>query len=222
MKLLILRLEGMLQSWGERSRWDRRDTADFPTKSSVVGLLGCAMGLPRGDERLAALAAEITMAVRADRPGSVMTDFHTVQGRVAPLPNAKGGTHGETIITPRSYLEDACFTVFLAGPGEVLAACAEALRHPRWVPSLGRQSCPPTYPLLPVLCDTYDTLEDAVRSFTWPEPTVRELSYPLLYEIEDARGLRTRCDQPVDASRSRYAIRRVHPGTVQKEEPLCT
>ena len=37
MKLLILRLEGALQSWGERSHWDHRDTANFPTKSGVVG-----------------------------------------------------------------------------------------------------------------------------------------------------------------------------------------
>ena len=74
MKLLILRLEGALQSWGERSHWDHRDTAVFPSKSGVVGLLGCAMGLERGDARLAELADALAFAVRADRRGTVMTD----------------------------------------------------------------------------------------------------------------------------------------------------
>ena len=44
MKIMLLRLEGVLQSWGERSRWDHRDTSDMPTKSALIGLLGCAMG----------------------------------------------------------------------------------------------------------------------------------------------------------------------------------
>ena len=41
---LFLRLEGPLQSWGERGHWAVRDTAPEPTKSGVVGLLGCALG----------------------------------------------------------------------------------------------------------------------------------------------------------------------------------
>ena len=45
--VLVLRLEGPLQSWGERSRWDVRETADRPTKSAVIGLLGAALGLKR-------------------------------------------------------------------------------------------------------------------------------------------------------------------------------
>ena len=40
--ILLLRLEAPLQSWGTRSRWDVRDTATEPTKSGIIGLLGCA------------------------------------------------------------------------------------------------------------------------------------------------------------------------------------
>ena len=43
--LLMLRLEGALQSWGDHSKWDIRDSGDFPSKSGVVGLLACAMGM---------------------------------------------------------------------------------------------------------------------------------------------------------------------------------
>ena len=54
-KILLIRLEGPLQSWGERSKWDYRDTADFPTKSGVIGMIACAMGLERTDAQLGKL-----------------------------------------------------------------------------------------------------------------------------------------------------------------------
>ena len=90
MKIMLLRLEGVLQSWGERSRWDHRDTSDMPTKSALIGLLGCAMGIPRGDPWLNETARLLKMAVRADRAGSIMTDFHTVQGRICKIPSSEG------------------------------------------------------------------------------------------------------------------------------------
>ena len=77
--ILVLRLEGVLQSWGERSKWDYRDSAILPTKSGIVGLLGCALGLERNDSRLAKLNHSLHMAVRADRQGTEMVDFHTVR-----------------------------------------------------------------------------------------------------------------------------------------------
>ena len=68
MKFLKLCFQGPLQSWGERSRWDSRDTAAMPTKSAIIGLLGCCLGLERGSEQLTALDAQVHMAVRADKP----------------------------------------------------------------------------------------------------------------------------------------------------------
>lgn len=55
MRLIKLIFSAPLQSWGEDSRWDNRETAASPTKSGVIGMLGCALGYPRGDERLNAL-----------------------------------------------------------------------------------------------------------------------------------------------------------------------
>ena len=46
--IILLQLEGALQSWGEHSRFDYRDSAALPTKSAIVGMIGCAMGLRRG------------------------------------------------------------------------------------------------------------------------------------------------------------------------------
>ncbi|MBI4657798.1 MAG: type I-E CRISPR-associated protein Cas5/CasD [Verrucomicrobia bacterium] len=59
-KTLALYLDGPLQSWGFESRFQRRGTGLFPTKSGIIGLLAAAMGIDSrylpGDQ--AALAAE--------------------------------------------------------------------------------------------------------------------------------------------------------------------
>ena len=223
MKIMLLRLEGTLQSWGEHSRWDHRDSADMPTKSGVVGLLGCALGFPRGDERLRELAENLTMAVRADRMGVITTDFHTVQGRVGKFSNAEGKPRGDTIITPREYMQDACYTVFLTGSDEWLSACEQALLHPVWVPSLGRRSCPPSRPLLPVITEAYETLEEAVRLFRWVNPSVRGMAEQLRVELDDPSGQKERTDMPVNSSVYAYRKRRVKVYSVENRgEISCT
>ena len=86
--ILLFRLEGPLQSWGERSKGDYRDTADFPSKSGIVGLLSCALGLEREDPEIAELNRQLSVIVRADRTGELITDYHTVSTDM--LLNAKG------------------------------------------------------------------------------------------------------------------------------------
>lgn len=222
MKLLILRLEGMLQSWGDRPHWDHRGTAEMPTKSGIVGLLGCAMGIGRGDSRLRELGETLSLAVRADRRASLLHDDQTVQSLRGKFPNASGGVrNGNTLLTPKDYLEDACYTAFIAAPEETLEACAAALRHPVWTPCLGRRSCPPTRPLLPLISEAYSSLEDAAHHFRWENPPVRRASANLLYEIDDGSGLLRRYDQPIDASRNQYAQRRVRQ-VYEKEGYPCS
>src|SRR5574340_968300 len=41
---LLLWLEAPLQSWGSDSKFGRRDTQTFPTKSGVLGLVCAALG----------------------------------------------------------------------------------------------------------------------------------------------------------------------------------
>lgn len=186
--LLLLRLEGPMQSWGTRARWDVRDTGLEPTKSGVLGLLGCALGLCRQNSELEALDARLLFGVRADRPGVVSTDFHTVTGyhRTAAGDFKCGGSatvkslakareNGEsTIVSHRDYLHDAAFLVALAVkseylPGEegLLPRLGEALRKPVWPPYLGRKSCVPSRPIFERLTDEYDDLEAALRQEPW-------------------------------------------------------
>ncbi|WP_431775453.1 type I-E CRISPR-associated protein Cas5/CasD [Streptomyces cucumeris] len=80
---LLARLAGPLQSWGVASRFERRDTHVHPTKSGFVGMLAAALGYDRSDD-LGRLP-ELRFAVRADRPGKPVRDFHVVGGGRYPL-----------------------------------------------------------------------------------------------------------------------------------------
>ncbi len=48
---VFLRLEGPLQAWGDNSKFVIRRTMEAPTKSGVIGLICCAMGLSRQARR---------------------------------------------------------------------------------------------------------------------------------------------------------------------------
>src|SRR5437016_3301790 len=85
--VLVLRLAGALQSWGDRSSFNRRDTRPEPTKSGVIGLLAAAAGRPR-EQPLGDLL-DLQLGVRVDQPGTLLRDYHTVSDyRGRPLPQA--------------------------------------------------------------------------------------------------------------------------------------
>ncbi|MGW0771765.1 type I-E CRISPR-associated protein Cas5/CasD [Streptomyces sp. NPDC002676] len=150
---LLLHLSGPLQSWGEHSRFNQRDTARFPTRSGLIGLLAAALGRRRG-ESLDDLAG-LSLTVRVDRPGVLLRDYHTVGGGLpakATVTTAAGGKRNPsdaTLVSDRYYLADAAFTAALTSDDtSLLLHCATALRAPVWPLYLGRRSCPPTLPLL--------------------------------------------------------------------------
>jgi len=198
-QILLLRLEGPLQSWGVRSRWSRRDTAPEPSKSAVIGLLGCATGILRPDWRSGAEPdrtleqwdSALRFGVRIDRPGTIETDYHTVQGRfrqadgkmktashvsgVQPDKAEREPPHTE--VTWRDYLHDAAFLVALALKPEhrqdnagLLSYLRERLEHPKWPLYLGRKACVPSRPILDRLADEYQDLESALRAEPWAAP----------------------------------------------------
>lgn len=152
---VFLRLEGPLQAWGDTSKFVIRRSMDAPTKSGVLGLVCCALGLSRdaARNRLPELNT-LAMAVRIDRPGARWWDYHTVGAGIGIL-NAKGKIkinaqtkEPETLITRREYLADASFLVALQGNAGLIASVAEALANPIWPVYLGRRSCPPGVPVL--------------------------------------------------------------------------
>lgn len=173
--LLVLRLEGPLQSWGERARWDQRDSLNEPTKSGVLGMLGAALGVRRDEvSTLRALDRMLRMGVRVEREGTVLDDYHTITGY---LPTAAGKVKKSsqggpaTVLSERRYLEDASFLVMLASrapEGQAgLQRCAAALQNPYWPLFLGRRSCVPARPVLVELTQSHASLEDALAMYPW-------------------------------------------------------
>lgn len=214
-KLLILRLEGALQGWDASSKWDERGAGDFPTKSGVVGLLGCALGLERGSPELVQLNEAVTMVVRADRRGERVIDFQTVTG--SPLRNAEGKpkSTGNTIISRRSYLQDACFTVFLSVDTEWHGRLTDALRAPKWCVYLGRKTCVPSRPVLECVDPPFAGLSEALYAY----PPAARAVYPMDFETEepdDSLNSFTRADSLVAADRG-FARRRVWRGSIEEE-----
>ncbi len=147
---LFLRLEGPLQAWGDPSKLVIRRTMEAPTKSGVLGLLCCALGLTRAAarQRLPELN-RLAMGVRMDRPGVRWWDYHTVGAGIG-LATAAGGVRTGakgTLVTRREYLADASFLVALQGEAELVEQLAAAIAQPRWPVFLGRKSCPPSAPV---------------------------------------------------------------------------
>lgn len=148
---LFLRLEGPLQAWGDTSKFVIRRTMEAPTKSGVLGLICCAIGLTRQEARkhLPELN-RLAMGVRIDRRGTRWWDYHTVGagiGMTTAGGGEKTGAQG-TLITRREYLADASFLVALQGDADLIQKISNALASPKWPIYLGRKSCTPSVPIL--------------------------------------------------------------------------
>ena len=212
--ILVLRLEGPLQSWGENAKWDFRDSSTMPTKSGIVGLLGCAMGEERGSQVLLELARSITVAVRADRPGVKFVDFQTVQGK--PLKTADGGKRSNnTILSPHAYLQDASFTVFINTSPEWQQRIISALENPKWCMYLGRKNCVPSRPILADRMEAADLME-ALKEY----PAAERAGKTMTYECEHPDSTAASIQRPDDliGTNRQFQLRRVWRGSVERKE----
>ena len=207
MAVLLVTLDGPMQSWGTRSRFDDRDTETMPSKSGLIGLLCAALGRPRS-EPLSDLAS-LRMAARADRPGVLATDYQTALN----VARANGGTPG-TVVTRRHYLANAVFVVALDGDHELLVRLDAALRRPKWPLFLGRKSFPPSGRVVGSKALRLGSLEDELRRYPWQGGGARRHGRsPETLEVEweclpGERG-EVRQDVPISFARREFDIRRV-------------
>ena len=166
---LLLWLEAPLQSWGFDSRFGRRDSLDFPTRSGVLGLLCCAMGAGGEQREWLELMARQTQTVlvfglsKEGKEGArkalprqpLLRDFHMVgsgyddqdiwQSLLIPKTSeGKKAVGGGTKMTYRYYLQDMAFAVLLTVPEVEAQVITTALQAPAWDLYLGRKSCVPT------------------------------------------------------------------------------
>ena len=157
MPTLLLKLSGPLQSWGTQSRYRRRDTDKYPSKSGIVGLLAAALGRSRNEsvEDLASLE----FAVRIDAPGQLVRDYQTAKDW-ARKPNDTAN------LSTRYYLSDAVFLVALESDNRAfLEQLESALRAPVYPLYLGRRSCPAGYDLVQGIREV--SAMDALRAEPW-------------------------------------------------------
>lgn len=176
MGVIILKLAGPLQSWGDDSRYSERKTRHQPTKSGVIGLLAAALGRRREDpiDDLSCLR----MGTRIDQPGSLVNDFHTAHRRVFDSSRSSwvmSSAGKDAYLTTRHYLADAIFVAGIEVPDELLTTYEYALDHPAFPLFLGRRSCPPA---CRVLLDSKEGvgLADALAGVPW-QATSRSLTW---------------------------------------------
>lgn len=162
---LLLWLEAPLQAWGHDSRFGRRDSLDFPTKSGVLGLICCARGAGGEEQEWLAAWAPLDMQVvayqRTDHAGKpiprqpLLMDFQMVgsgyddkdpwQNLLIPKTSeGKKAVGGGTKMTYRYYVQDMAYAVAIQVPAAHTDAALAALEAPAWDLYLGRKNCVPT------------------------------------------------------------------------------
>jgi CRISPR system Cascade subunit CasD len=194
---VLLRLEGPLQSWGTRSRFPDRDTENEPSKSGVLGLVGASLGMARDDTATLALLAAARMAVRVDREGTLLGDYHTVGGGTF-----RGQPHGVydakgAVLTRRHYLQSASFLAALGFEDAALAERVDAaLGAPVWPLALGRRACAPSLPVRAGLVELGPV--EALHAATWPSSKRPTTPVRLVAECDPREpGAEPRQDQPL-------------------------
>jgi CRISPR system Cascade subunit CasD len=169
-RFLLLWFEAPLQSWGADSKFGRRDSLPFPTKSGVLGFICAALGATGEQRELLAEMAPLTQTAisylrikknsdsgMADRQ-TLLRDFHMVgsgydrydgsdkwyQFNIPKTADGSKPNGAGTKMTYRYYLQDAKFAVAVEVPTEKADIFAKALQAPVYDIFLGRKSCIPT------------------------------------------------------------------------------
>ena len=207
--ILALYLDSPMQAWGYQSRFNRRTSLPYPTKSGVLGILCAALGVPKSDVDTLRELAALNMEVLSLHMSSRWIDYHTVGGGYEPgspnIPRIADGTRQKNAaITFREYLADAKFGVFLSGNNDLLKRCDSALRNPKWGIWLGRKACIPTSP---VAQGIFSTQEEAINHF-------KQISkgdiQRCITDVEDfENGTDTLPDLPLNFATREFSVRRV-------------
>ena len=211
MPALAFYIDAPLQSWGASSKFQNRETNSFPTKSALIGILAAALGIDKWDsdeaeklQVLTALKMTVVKLLKEKAPITRLSDFHTIGGgydknkslreKMSISSKASGGPFG-TVITRRSYLNDARFIALFEGEQSLLEKIQIALLNPTWGLWFGRKHCLPASPLSPTLADDPQKALDALLDLL-PDYLPAPLQ-SLEYQRESDEGVFFQSDQPV-------------------------
>jgi len=178
MDYLLFRLYGPLASWGEIAVGETRNSASYPSKSAILGLVGAALGVNRSDSaKQQQLQDGYHLAVEVVSRGNLLRDYHTTQvpdsvGKVSYQTRRDelvlGRSRLGTILSTREYRTDAMALVAvkaLSGAPFTLPEIKNHLVKPKFHLYLGRKSCPLAVPLHPHISVGKDSFLEAFMSY---------------------------------------------------------
>jgi CRISPR system Cascade subunit CasD len=169
-------------SWGDIAVGFERRSFSHPSKSAILGLVAAALGIKRDDEaRQQQLDEQIVFGVKLISPGVVIRDFHTAQVPEGDRKLRFSTRRDEmfynpekiaTVLSRREYLCDSFAVIAIrlkdTPNGFSLEDVKSALEKPVFHLYLGRKSCPPAIPLLPLIDDAKD-MKTALDMKSFPE-----------------------------------------------------
>lgn len=217
---LAFYLDAPMQSWGYQSRFDRRTTLGYPTRSGVFGMICAAMGVDWSETQEALVQwRDVDMTVLVFQQGGRLWDYHTVGGGYNKeaqashiVPSAEGKPRG-TVLTNREYLENSRFGVVLAGSKSLLREIETHMNNPRWGIWLGRKACIPASRVCEGVYEDEAEAEAALSRAAQCRAISRRIR-----EVRDfAEGTDTLMDRPLDFKKRDFAPRRVKVDTVDAE-----
>ena len=207
---LALYLDAPLQSWGSQSRFDRRTSFSFPTRSGIIGIICAAMGIDREDATALQRFSKLKIIMLMFQSRGRLTDFHTVGGGwdkkhdPGHIVRTAQGKIGTTVITKREYLQDTQFGVLLTGGLSFLKELEMALLNPQWGIWLGRKSCIPATPIYQGIFPDRESAEVHLSKIAGV-PVQRTMEEADCFE----EGNDTLNDIPIDFAKRQYAPRRI-------------
>lgn len=216
---LAFLIDAPMQSWGASSKFQRRETDSWPTKSALVGVIAAAMGIDKHSadeaEQLAPVAALGFSVWRwpKSHPSIRLSDFHTIGGgydkknpsEILHIPRrASGVAVDNAVLTRRTYLTDARFIAIFQGERATLERISAALLDPVWGVWFGRKTCIPATPLSPVLAPTAHEAIAALLQKLGRDPAELET----LEGLTESEGPGTwyQADQPISYGRHHGAV----------------
>lgn len=219
--VLKLYLDSPLQAYGVSSKWDVRDSGNYPSKSAIIGMIACAMGLERGNSRIDELAKDLQVSVRIDKPGVILNDLQTVNYPIyevsGKIKRNRDGSEYHPLLE-KEYLQDAIFTVFIVGKLEVLTECFDAFQNPVWPAYLGRKCCVPSSP---ICVSEPEEIVDSLENYIKTSPIYcldriyKNDAFDVYFQyfIEDIVGNISLFDNPSSKGQRYYNGRNLRKGT---------
>ena len=160
-RVLLVRLRAPLMSFGAPAVDDVSPAGDWPTRSMLTGLFGCALGYRKHHtQQLTRLQERLVYAARCDRVPKRMVDLQTARVGQGDMAESQLTPYGwmsfrdaqwlrsNPVMRRREYLVDGDFLVAVAlnqaGESPTVDELAAKLDRPEGVLSIGRRPCIPS------------------------------------------------------------------------------